>query len=117
MEWLLLIPFVAMALYLCLLLAIWLADIGYAQVVWAMGTLTENLGIGAAQAVDRLARTARRTRAERRFAMAAGTSASVDQEAVEAAAQIRAIRHVLDKELPNSIVRCIRIHRLSAAAR
>jgi len=115
-EYLFLIPLVALALFFGLLVVLWLADSGYSYVVWAFNTLEEDLQAGAAGVRERLFRRAARKRAERRFAVAAGAAGTVDHNAVEAAKQMPALLHLFDEALPDAVVRCLRIHRKSAGA-
>jgi hypothetical protein len=78
--------------------------------------LEEDLRSNALGAAEKVGRRAERTRVERRFTTAAGFDGAVDHDAVEAARQMPIIREVIDVALPDAIVRCVRIHRLSARA-
>jgi hypothetical protein len=116
MEWVLLILCVVPALYLCFLVVVWLAETGYAHLVGAMNTFQEHLQQSTARTIEKLHRTSERKRMERRFVIAAGATSAVDDAAVEAARLMPVIRNVIDVDLPNAIVRCLLMHRLSAAA-
>jgi hypothetical protein len=116
MEWLLIIPLLALALYVVLLMAVSYARVGHWHLLTALASLEEDFQRGAAWSAQRLERRAERSRLERRFAMVAGESGGVDHGVVEAARQMPIIRQVLDEELPATIVRCVRMHRLAARA-
>lgn len=116
MEWLLLIPPVALVLYAIALVVPWCARVGYWYVLASFAAVHDSISEGAAQVARSFAETRERLRVERRFAVAAGTGGTIDHEAVEAARQMPVIRRLIDEELPKAVVRCIRIHRLSAAA-
>ncbi len=116
MEWLFLIPPVAVALFFGLLLVLWLVDAGYSYVVWALNTLEEDLQAGVAGVREKLFRRAARRRAERLFAVAAGVAGTVDHDALEAAKQLPVLRRLLEEVLPDAVVHCVRIHQKSAGA-
>ena len=116
MEQILLIPFAAISLFLCFLVTLWLADIGCTYMAWGLSTVQEDLRQVTERIMEGAARSAERRRLSRRFAASMGRGGAVDHDAVEGAAQMPMLRRLLDDELPSTIVRCIRIHRLSAAA-
>jgi hypothetical protein len=115
-EWFFLIPLVALALFFGLLVALWLVDIGYPHLVWALDTLEEDIQASVAGVREKLSRRAARKHAERRFTVAAGAAGTVDHDAVEAAKQMPALRRLIDEALPEAVVHCLRIHRKSAGA-
>ena len=116
MAWLFLIPLVAVALLFGLLALLWLADSGFSYVAWALSTLEEDLQAGVAGVREKLFRRAARKHVERRFAVAAGATGTVDHDAVEATKQMPALRRLFDQALPDAVVHCLRLHQKSAGA-
>jgi hypothetical protein len=116
LEWLILIPPVAVALLTGLLLLLWFVDAGYTYIVWALNILEEHLQADAAGVREKLFRRKARKRAERLFSVAAGGGGTIDHDAVEAAQQLPVLRRLLEEVLPDAIVHCLRIHRKSAGA-
>ena len=116
MEWLLLILPLAMLLYIFALAATWCARIGSSYVLEGLAEVRESFSEQAARMAEAFEQRAERKRVERRFAVAAGGSGAVDHDAAKAVQQMPTIRRLLDQVLPRAVIKCLRIHRLSAAA-
>src|SRR5207248_10784427 len=110
MEWLFLIPTVALGLYGLLLGVVWLVRIGHAHLFGALDSLERELEAGMARVASSRQERAERRRMEHRFAVASGATSDVDDDAVAARRQMPIIRHVFDRDLPRAIVRCMRVH-------
>ena len=119
MEWVLLIPLLWVFCLAAILLgsaAISCVRIGYSHLLHALNSLQDDLQRGAIRVADSGRRRVEKQKVERQFAMAAGTTCEVDYDAVEARRQLPILRRVFDKDLPDGIVRCVRMHRLAARA-
>jgi len=119
MEWVLLIPLLfvfCLAAIVFGLATISAVRTGYSRLLHAFGSLEDDLQRGAARAADNRRRREEKRRVEHEFAMAAGTTSEVDYDAVEARRQLPILQRTLDVDLPETIVHCIRMHRLAARA-
>jgi len=116
MEWLLLIPAVALGLYGLLFVAVWLLRIGHAYLLATLESLELEVQGSIARVANRRQERAERRRMEQRFAVAAGATSDVDDDAVAARKRMPTIRRVLDKDLPRAIVRCMHVHLFAARA-
>jgi len=116
MEWLALILVLALGLYFLFLGAIWYSRVGHWYLLSQLGSLEEDLQQGAMGIAERLERRAERHHMRRRFAVVAGATSAIDEDAVEARRQMPVIRRMVDKNLPDAIVRCVRIHFFAARA-
>lgn len=116
MEWFALILLLALGLFLLFLVVVQYARVGHRYLLSALASLDEDLRQGATRVAERLERRAERHHLGRRFAVAAGATSAVDEDAVEARRQMPVIRRMVENDLPEAIVRCIRMHFLAACA-
>jgi hypothetical protein len=116
MEWLLLIPVVALGLYGLLLGIVCLLRIGHIYLLAALDLLKQEVEESVARVANSRQERAERRRMEHRFAVAAGATSDVDDDAVAARRQMPIIRRVVNEDLPRAIVRCMRVHLFAARA-